>query len=104
MDLTDFIIIGYTSDRLVAESLEIKLRNETTFTGDIYIMQMGAAVGTHVGLGGLSMYFIEKGNQHDGLLMNEMNHMLEANQRLTAFITKNELVKRFDEYRAKMKK
>lgn len=104
LDLTDFIIVGYTSDRLVAESLEIKIRNETTFTGPIYIMQMGTAVGTHVGLGGLSMYFIEKGHQHDGLLMNEMNQMLEANKKLTKFLTKNELVKIFEEYRAKMKK
>ena len=104
LDITDFIIIGYTSDQLVAESLEIKIRNETTFTGDIYIMQMGTAVGTHVGLGGLSMYFIEKRHLPDGLLLNEMNHMLEANQKLTKFLTKNELVKRFDDYRSKMKK
>lgn len=102
LELTDFIIIGYTSDRLVAESLELKLRSEADYQGDIYIMQMGAAVGTHVGLGGLSMYFIEKGHQHDGLLVNEMNQMLEANKKLMKFMSKNELLKRFEEYKNKI--
>lgn len=57
---TDFVIIGYTSDIHRAENLKIKLHNEADFKGDIYIMQMGVAVGTHVGLGGLSMFFAEK--------------------------------------------
>jgi len=57
---TNFVIIGYTSDIHRAENLKIKLQNETEFKGDIYIMQMGVAVGTHVGLGGLSMFFVEK--------------------------------------------
>ncbi len=75
--LTEFIIIGYTSDIAVAENLKAKLQNETEFTGDIYIMQMGVSVGTHVGLGGLSMYFIEKGDRHDGLVYNEMHALLK---------------------------
>jgi DegV family protein with EDD domain len=62
-DITDFIIIGYTSDITVAENLKEKLQKETDFTGDIYIMQMGVSVGTHVGLGALSMFFIEKKNK-----------------------------------------
>jgi len=57
---TNFVIIGYTSDIHRAENLKIKLLNETEFKGDVYIMQMGVAVGTHVGLGGLSMFFVEK--------------------------------------------
>lgn len=57
---TSFIIIGYTSDIQRAENLKNKLKNETSFNGDIYIMQMGVAVGTHVGLGGLSMFFAER--------------------------------------------
>lgn len=57
---TNFIIIGYTSDIHRAENLKIKIQNETEFKGDIYIMQMGVAVGTHVGLGGVSMFFAEK--------------------------------------------
>jgi len=57
---TNFVIIGYTSDIHRAENLKIKLQSETGFKGDIFIMQMGVAVGTHVGLGGLSMFFIEK--------------------------------------------
>ncbi|MGI6659951.1 MAG: DegV family protein [Dethiobacteraceae bacterium] len=59
-DLTDFIIIGYSSDLSLAETLKMKILAETDFSGDIYIMQMGTAVGTHVGLGGVSMFFMEK--------------------------------------------
>ena len=59
LELTNFIIIGYTSDRKIAENLKAKLETETTFDGDIYLMQMGVSVGTHVGLGAISMYFIE---------------------------------------------
>jgi DegV family protein with EDD domain len=59
-EITDFIIIGYTSDIKVAETLKEKIQIDTDFTGDIYIMQMGVSVGTHVGLGAISMFFIEK--------------------------------------------
>lgn len=59
-ELTDFIIVGYTSDIKVAENLKAKLQSDTDFSGDIYIMQMGVSVGTHVGLGAISMYFVEK--------------------------------------------
>lgn len=55
---TDFIIIGYTTYQTIAEELKKKLR-ETDFTGEIFIMQMGVAVGTHVGPGGLSMFHME---------------------------------------------
>lgn len=58
-DLTNFIIIGYTSDIHIANGLKEKIQKDTDFDGDIYIMQMGVAVGTHVGLGGLSMFFME---------------------------------------------
>jgi fatty acid-binding protein DegV len=56
---TNFVIVGYTSDINKAENLKALLL-EAGFKGDIYIMQMGVAVGTHVGLGGLSMFFVEK--------------------------------------------
>jgi DegV family protein with EDD domain len=72
-EMTDFVIIGYTSDRAYAENLKVKLLAETSFEGEVLVQQMGVAVGTHVGLGGLSMYFIEKNRAHDGLLANEMN-------------------------------
>jgi DegV family protein with EDD domain len=65
-EITDFIIIGYTSDKEVAENLKVKIQSETDFTGDIYIMQMGVSVGTHVGLGAISMFFIEKRDRHEG--------------------------------------
>lgn len=75
-EMTNFIIIGYTSDRIIAESLERKIRNETDFTKDIYIMQMGVSVGTHVGLGGLSMFFIEKDHIKDGIVKNELHSLM----------------------------
>ncbi|WP_147535164.1 DegV family protein [Bacillus marasmi] len=58
--ITDFVIIGYTSDRLVAQTLKEKIQTETDFSGEIHIMQMGVSVGTHVGLGAISMFFVEK--------------------------------------------
>ncbi len=81
-ELTDFVIIGYTSDRLYAESLRLRLTEEAGFAGDIFILQMGAAVGTHVGLGGLSLFFIEKDRSHDGLFVNEMKHLAQQKDRL----------------------
>lgn len=82
LDMTDFVIIGYTSDELYAQNLKSKLLDETEFCGDVYIMQMGVAVGVHVGLGAVSMYFIEKGKIHDGMLVNEMHHMMEKKSEL----------------------
>ena len=67
---TNFVIIGYTSDINKSENLKILLR-KAGFDGQVYIMQMGVAVGTHVGLGGLSMFFVEK--PHEDF----MNHMKE---------------------------
>lgn len=81
-DLTNFIIIGYTSDKLYAENLENIIRKESNFTGEIYIMQIGVAVGTHVGLGGLSMYFIEKNKIKDNILVNEVKEMKDARDAL----------------------
>lgn len=59
-DITNFIIIGYTSDQKIAENLKAKIEAETDFDGEIYLMQMGVSVGTHVGLGAISMFFVEK--------------------------------------------
>ncbi|UOY91716.1 DegV family protein [Ectobacillus sp. JY-23] len=58
--VTDFIIIGYTSDKTIAENLKALLQKDTDFSGEIHIMQMGVSVGTHVGLGAISMFFVEK--------------------------------------------
>ena len=57
---TNFIIIGYSNDQSIANELQEKIELQTDFSGHIYIMQMGVAVGTHVGLGGLSLFFMEK--------------------------------------------
>jgi DegV family protein with EDD domain len=84
-EATDFIIIGYTSNRDIADKLMDKIRQETEFKGELFIMQMGVAVGTHVGLGAVSMYFIEKGHKRDGLLINELSGITEM---------KNELIKK----------
>jgi len=59
-DETNFIIIGYTSDINKAQDLKNLFLASTGFKGEVFIMQMGVAVGTHVGLGGLSMFFAEK--------------------------------------------
>ena len=75
--MSDFVIIGYTSDIMYAENLKNQFLKETGYEGDIYTMQMGVAVGTHVGLGGLSFYFIEKDRKRDGLIVNEMQNMIE---------------------------
>ncbi len=75
--MNDFIIIGYTSDINVALNLKSKFVDETGYKGEIHIMQMGVAVGTHVGLGGLSMYFMERDRKRDGLLVNEMNSLMK---------------------------
>ncbi|NBG87272.1 DegV family protein [Isachenkonia alkalipeptolytica] len=76
-ELTDFIIIGYTSDINYAKNLQGKIETETDFNGEIFIMQMGVAVGTHVGLGGLALYFIEKDRMKDNLLRNEWESIVE---------------------------
>lgn len=93
--MNDFIIIGYTSDKSVALNLQSKLVDETGYKGDIYIMQMGVAVGTHVGLGGLSMYFMEKDRKRDGLLVNEMTSLMKK---------KDEVMKRMNEINEQFKK
>ena len=85
-DITEFIIIGYTSDIKVAQNLKFKIQKETNFDKEIYIMQMGVSVGTHVGLGAVSMFFVEKGHKRDGLLINEVHGLIEK---------KNELIEKF---------
>jgi DegV family protein with EDD domain len=74
--ITDFIIIGYTSDINIANNLKRLLLNETGFNGKVYIMQMGVSVGTHVGLGAVSMYFIEKDHIKTGLMKSELEKIL----------------------------
>lgn len=78
LDETDFVIVGYTSDRLYAENLVNLIKDETEFKGEIIVMQMGVAVGTHVGLGGLSFYFMEKPHFRDGLLINNINKIKDV--------------------------
>lgn len=85
-ELTDFIIIGYTSDISYAENLRLKILKETDFISDILIMQMGVAVGTHVGLGAISMFFAEKGHMKDNLLINEVGGLIQK---------KNEFLKKY---------
>ncbi|WP_256440956.1 hypothetical protein [Exiguobacterium sp. s150] len=40
--------------------MKAKIEAETDFDGESYLMQMGVSVGTHVGLGAISMFFVEK--------------------------------------------
>lgn len=82
LGMTDFVIIGYTSDIKVAENLKNLLVKETGYPGEIFIMQMGVAVGTHVGLGGVSMFFIEKDRIKDNLLRSEIQALKDKKNRL----------------------
>lgn len=77
-EMSDFIIIGYTSDKAYAENLKQLMQTDAQYQGEIFMMQMGVAVGTHVGLGGLSMFFIEKYRHKDGLLANELEGLKRA--------------------------
>jgi len=77
-EMTDFVIIGYTSDLSYAKALEKLFVEETGFDGDIYIIQMGATVGTHVGLGGVSMFFIEKPKTHSNIYIEKIGEMKTA--------------------------
>lgn len=81
-DVTDFIIVGYTSEINMANTLIEKIKMETDFKGEIYIMQMGVSVGTHVGLGGLSLFFVEKEHLKDGLVKNEIKSILNKKDEL----------------------
>jgi hypothetical protein len=45
-------------------------------------MQMGVSVGAHVGLGGLSLYFIEKDRIKDNILRNEFQLMKDRKNRM----------------------
>lgn len=94
--LTDFVIIGYTSDKARAEVMKSRLIKEAHFNGEIYVMQMGVSVGTHVGLGGLSMYFVEKGDRHDGLIYNEMSALLSKKDEMLKMVKKYREEKRHE--------
>lgn len=74
-EVTDFIIIGYTSDIEPACDLQTKIKRETDYSGETFIMQMGVAVGTHVGPGGLSMFFAEKNAKKTTWLKQELNDL-----------------------------
>jgi len=87
--MTDFIIIGYTSDISVAENLKRKIIEETDYKDEIFIMQMGVAVGAHVGLGGISMYFIAKEPVNDNILVKEVNNLIEKKNKLIDKIKEN---------------
>lgn len=81
-DANDFVIIGYSSDRLIAKNLKKLFLRQTDFTGKVYIMQMGVSVGTHVGLGGISMFFIEKDHLKSSLLRSQLNKIKERKDKL----------------------
>lgn len=85
----DFIIIGYTSDISVAENLKKKIIDEADYKDEIFIMQMGVAVGTHVGLGGISMYFTSKDCVNESLLAKEVNTLIEKKNKFIDKIKEN---------------
>ena len=77
MDQTNFINVGYTDNIELAENLKKEIYEKTDFKGKIYIMQKGPAVGTHVGSGGLSMFFLEKGNVKDQNLRDKLKQRIK---------------------------
>lgn len=81
-EITDFIIIGYTSDKFLAENLKTMILDETDFEGEIFIMQMGVVVGNHVGLSAISLFFVEKERQRDNLLLNEFHSIAEKKKEI----------------------
>lgn len=81
-DANDFVIIGYSSDKMIANNLKKLFLKETNFKGEVYIMQMGVSVGTHVGLGGISMFFIEKDHLKSSLLRSQLNKIKEKKDKL----------------------
>lgn len=89
-EVTNFIIVGYSSAKELASNLVEKIRSDTYFKGEIYIMQMGSSVGTHVGLGGLSMYFVEKRHMRDGFIVNELKQLLEKKDEILEKIKHHE--------------
>ena len=58
-EVNDFIIIGYSSDLNLAENLKQEFLKKASFKGNIYLMQMGAVVGTLTGVESLSLFFIK---------------------------------------------
>lgn len=88
-EMTDFIIIGYTSDISVAENLKKKLIEETGFKDEIFIMQMGVAVGAHVGLGAISMYYIAKEPVNDNIFIKEVNTLIDKKNKFIDKIKDN---------------
>jgi DegV family protein with EDD domain len=86
-DHTDFVIIGYTSDISVAENLKKKIIEDTHFDGEVFIMQMGVAVGAHVGLGAVSMFYIE--NANDNVLSKEIHMLIDKKNKFIDKIKSN---------------
>jgi DegV family protein with EDD domain len=90
-NLADFLIIGYTSMKEKAFELKSRIQNETNFDGDIYLMQMGVSVGTHVGLGGISIFFAEEGDRIDGLIYNELKDLRAKKEEMLRMLEKYRL-------------
>jgi hypothetical protein len=52
-------------------------------------MQMGVAVGAHVGLGGISMYYIAKEPVNDSIFIKEVNTLIDKKNKLIDKIKDN---------------
>lgn len=79
---SNFILIGYTDNKKLAEDFKKEFLGQTSYTGDIYLMQKGPAVGTHVGLNGLSMFYIEKGHISDNIVRSRLKKRKEQLENL----------------------
>ncbi len=59
-DLTDFLIIEYSSDLNRAEGLRKYLLDHTSFRGEIYLSQLSPSGGAMLGLGSIGMSYVSK--------------------------------------------
>jgi len=59
-EISDFVIIGYSTEKERALEVKEMILKEASFEGDIYIMQMRPAFGFHMGKRAVGIYFIGK--------------------------------------------
>ncbi len=66
------------------------ITRDSDFDDDIFIMQMGVAVGTHVGLGAVSLFFLEKARVKHNLILDEVHEFIEKKNALAEKIRYHE--------------
>jgi len=57
---SDFVIIGYSTDKKSALEVQAMMQNQSKFNGEVYVMQMRPAFGAHMGRRAVAIYFLGK--------------------------------------------